>query len=61
MDDQVDIRLIKLEHDLSDTRDKLADLSELVQKQADQYTVLINVLDKMMDLIEFKRKYEEKE
>ena len=61
MDDQVDMRFIKLENELSDTRDKLAELSEIQQKQANLYTGLINVLDKqMMDLIEFKENYERK-
>ena len=46
---------------ISDTRDKLAELSEIQQKQANLYTGLINVLDKqMMDLIEFKENYEGK-
>ena len=61
MNDQMNMRFIKLENELSDTRDKLAELSEIQQKHADLYTGLINVLDKqMMDLIEFKENYERK-
>ena len=59
MNDQMNMRFIKLENELSDTRDKLAELSEIQQKQADLYTGLINVLDKqMMDLIQFKESME---